>query len=156
IENGVVLINNTVNDPAIGLNEIKNEIRLLERIGLRTISNVTSGPVTINGSSSNFIITRVLNTTSSDQTVLVKVFNINTTPSSLLISQDLPISALSANQVIYANNSMPNFSVEIFNMTAGLYPTAIQASSASLGGLISATDLKTADFVPLLGNGLEG
>jgi len=100
----------------------------------------------------------VLNTTSTAQTVRIKVFRLDQQPVGQIFNQFLPINSFSANEFNAISlgsgaNTVEQFYIEIFNMVPGLYPAAIQATNG--GTLIDGTEIKTAEFIPILGNGID-
>lgn len=157
IENEIQRVDNSVNNPVFGLNEIMNEIRFVEDVVVGDFANVTTGPVFMENEA-NVLIVQVMNNTSKDQTVRVRVLRTDKFPVREIFDKDLGVPAFSANEFRYidlindcqCNNKGGEFEIIIGNMAAGLYPTAAQVGPCDK--IISSSIFKSGDFVPFMGN----
>ena len=157
INNTVNLINNSVNNDLFGLNEIKNEIRLLVNQVTGESNEVTTGAVQRDRDSRQMIL-KAINTTPVNRTIQFIVWNYGACPANCFRTQNFTITPNCANEVEFTIASPPltsptnlqNYEITVSGIVPGVYVyTTTIGNDDRFSG---ANTYRSGDFLPRFSN----
>jgi translation elongation factor EF-1beta len=147
-------INDIINNETFGLNEIKNEIRFIEN-AVTPPSALTTGPV-MAAVNANRLRVKVLNNTPANQTVTIRVFNLENCPkcnNELFNSPLGPIPPSCARETGNIDlTTTSEYEVEVSDLVPGVYIWSTAFPSTEPRNFIGVNTFRHADFVPQIFN----
>ena len=152
-------INDVINNEIFGLNEIKNEIRVIEN-AVTPPRTLTTGPV-IAAVNANNLRVKVLNNTQANQTVIIRVFNLEECPkcNNEVFNNALgpipPSCALETGNIDLnppGQGAINEYEVEVSNLVPGIYVWSSASPSNEPKNLIGVNTFRHADFVAQIFN----